>query len=124
MIFDTDECPRETDYETLAGMPAAFKKGGLTTAGNASVISDGASAVVLMAREKAEELGCTVMATVGAQASAGLDMKYVLVAPILAIPKCLKKEGIGIEDVDLFEINGPLRPTVAVLKGSRSIRKR
>jgi len=117
MIFDTDECPRETDYETLARMPAAFKEGGLTTVGNASVISDGASAVVVMARDKAEELGCTILATVGAQASAGLDMKYVLVAPILAIPKCLKKEGIGIEDVDLFEINEAFAgSTVAVLK--------
>ena len=117
LLFDIDECPRETDYETLSRMPAAFKKRGLTTAGNASVISDGASAVVVMARDKAEELGCTALATVGAQASAGLDMKYVLVAPILAIPKCLKKEGIGIEDVDLFEINEAFAgSTVAVLK--------
>jgi acetyl-CoA C-acetyltransferase len=45
------------------------------------------------------------MATIGAQASYGIDMKYVLVAPIWAIPKCLKKEGIGLDDVDLFEIN-------------------
>ncbi len=117
VLFDTDECPRETDYETLAKMPAAFQKGGLTTAGNASVISDGASAVVVMAREKAEELGCTILATVGAQASAGLDMKYVLVAPILAVPKCLKKEGIGVEDVDLFEINEAFAgSTVAVMR--------
>ncbi|HPW68441.1 MAG TPA: acetyl-CoA C-acetyltransferase [Deltaproteobacteria bacterium] len=117
LLFDIDECPRETDYETLSRMPAAFKKRGLTTAGNASVISDGASAVVVMARDKAEELGCTVLATVGAQASAGLDMKYVLVAPILAIPKCLKKEGIGIEDVDLFEINEAFAgSTVAVMR--------
>ncbi len=115
--FDTDECPRDTDYETLARMPAAFQKGGLTTAGNASVISDGASAVVVMARDKAEELGCTILATVGAQASAGLDMKYVLVAPILAVPKCLKKEGIGVEDVDLFEINEAFAgSTVAVMR--------
>jgi acetyl-CoA C-acetyltransferase len=56
-------------------------------------------------REKAEALGCTVMAAIGAQASYGIDMKYVLVAPIWAIPKCLKKEGIGIDDVDLFEVN-------------------
>ena len=117
LLFDIDECPRETDYETLSRMPAAFKKRGLTTAGNASVISDGASAVVVMARDKAEELGCTVLATVGAQASAGLDMKYVLVAPILAVPKCLKKEGIGIEDVDLFEINEAFAgSTVAVMR--------
>ena len=105
MIFDTDECPRDTGYDTLSKMPAAFQKGGVTTAGNSSSISDGASAVVVMAKEKAEELGCPVLATVGAQASAGLDMKYVLVAPMLAVPKCLKKEGIGIDDVDIFEIN-------------------
>ena len=104
-IFSTDECPRETTYDMLAKMPPAFKKGGVTTAGNASAISDGASAVVIMSRDKAKELGCPIIATVGAQASAGLDMKYVLVAPIFAIPKVLKKEGIGINDVDFFEIN-------------------
>jgi acetyl-CoA C-acetyltransferase len=104
-VFDTDECPRPTSLEALAKMKPAFKKGGVTTAGNASIISDGAAAVVLMAREKAEALGCTTMATIGAQASAGIEMKYVLVAPILAVPKCLKKQGIGLDDVDLFEIN-------------------
>jgi len=104
-IFDTDECPRVTSYESLAKMSQAFKKGGVGTAGNASIISDGAAAVVVMAREKAEELGCEVMATVGAQASYGIDMKYVLVAPIWAVPKCLDKEGIGLDQVDLFEIN-------------------
>jgi acetyl-CoA C-acetyltransferase len=57
------------------------------------------------------------MAAVGAQASAGLDMKYVLMAPILAIPKCLKKEGVGIQDVDLLEINEAFSgSTVAVLR--------
>jgi acetyl-CoA C-acetyltransferase len=105
ILFRIDECPRETTYEMLSKMPGAFKKGGVTTAGNASTISDGASAVVLMAREKAVALKCTILATIGAQASAGLDMKYVLVAPILAIPKCLNKEGIELKDVDIFEIN-------------------
>ncbi|MCJ8499139.1 acetyl-CoA C-acetyltransferase [Desulfatitalea alkaliphila] len=104
-IFDTDECPRATSYEMLAKMGGAFKKGGVTTAGNASVISDGAAAVVVMSREKADALGCTVLATIGAQASYGIDMKYVLVAPIWAVPKALKKEGIGLDRVDLFEIN-------------------
>jgi len=116
-IFDTDECPRDTDYESLARMKGAFKTGGKGTAGNASVISDGAAAVVVMSREKAEALGLKVLATIGAQASYGLDMKYVLVAPIYAIPKVLKKEGIKIEDVDLFEINEAFSgSTVAVLK--------
>jgi acetyl-CoA C-acetyltransferase len=117
VMFERDECPRETSYELLAKMKPAFKEGGVTTAGNASVISDGAAAVVVMAREKAEALGCRILATVGAQASAGIDMKYVLVAPIWAIPKCLKKEGIGLEDVDLYEVNEAFSgSTVAVLK--------
>ncbi|MDY0042633.1 MAG: acetyl-CoA C-acetyltransferase [Desulforhabdus sp.] len=117
LLFDTDECPRETTYEALAKMKPAFKKDGLTTAGNASIISDGAAAVVVMAREKAEELGCKIMATIGAQASAAIDMKYVLVAPIWAVPKCLKKEGIGLQDVDLYEINEAFSgSTVAALK--------
>lgn len=104
-IFDRDECPQETAYEALSKMRPAFKKDGLGTAGNASIISDGASAVLLMSEEKAEELGCTVMARVGAQASVGIDMKYVLVAPIWGIPKVLEKEGLSISDIDLFEIN-------------------
>ncbi|NNF97937.1 MAG: acetyl-CoA C-acetyltransferase [Desulfobacteraceae bacterium] len=105
VLFDTDECARETNYEALAKMRPAFKKDGVGTAGNASIISDGAAAVVVMAKEKAEALGCEIIATIGAQASYGIDMKYVLVAPIWAIPKCLKKEGLDIPDVDLFEVN-------------------
>ena len=104
-IFDTDECPQQTSYDLLAKMKPAFKKGGVGTAGNASIISDGASALVLMSEAKAKELGCTVMAEIGAQASFGIDMKYVLMAPIYAIPKVLKKQGISAGDVDLFEIN-------------------
>ena len=116
-IFDKDECPRDTSYESLSRMSGAFQKGGRGTAGNASIISDGAAAVVVMSREKAEELGCEILATVGAQASAGIEMKYVLVAPIWAVPKCAKKEGIGLEDIDLFEINEAFSgSTVAVLK--------
>jgi len=105
ITFDTDECPQETSYEQLSKMKPAFKEDGLTTAGNASLISDGAAAVVVMSREKAKELGCQVRATVGAQASYGIDMKYVLVAPIWAVPRCLKKEGISIRDLELVEIN-------------------
>ncbi len=104
-IFADDECPQETSYEVLSKMKGAFKKGGIGTAGNASIISDGAAAVVVMSKEKAEELGCKIMATIGAQASYSMDMKYVLVAPIWAIPKCLKKEGITLDDIDLFEVN-------------------
>jgi acetyl-CoA C-acetyltransferase len=117
VLFNQDECPRETSYEALAKMRPAFQKDGFATAGNASIISDGAAAVVVMSAEKAKELGCSVLARIGAQASAGLDMKYVLVAPILAIPKCLQKEGIAKEDIDLYEINEAFSgSTVAVLK--------
>ncbi len=115
--FSADECPKATSFELLTKMRPAFKKDGVTTAGNASIISDGAAAAVVMSRKKAEELGCTIMATVGAQASAGIDMKYVLVAPIWAVPKCLEKEGISKEDIDLYEINEAFSgSTVAVLK--------
>ncbi|MFT5698637.1 MAG: acetyl-CoA C-acetyltransferase [Desulforhopalus sp.] len=104
-MFDTDECAVETSYESLAKMRPAFTKDGVGTAGNASIISDGAAAVVVMSREKADELGCTIIAEIGAQASAGIELKYVLMAPILAIPKVLKKEGVSLGDIDLFEIN-------------------
>ncbi len=117
VIFAQDECPKETSYDTLAKMKPAFKERGVTTAGNSSVISDGAAAVVVMSRGKAMELGCAIMGTIGAQASSGIDMKYVLVAPILAIPKCLRKEGIGVEDVDIFEVNEAFSgSTVCVMK--------
>ncbi len=114
-IFDTDECPVETSYEALAKMSTAFKKGGVGTAGNASIISDGAAAVVVMSEEKAQQLGCKIIATIGAQCSYAIDMKYVLVAPIWAVPKCLKKEGIS--DVDVYEINEAFSgSTVGILK--------
>jgi len=117
ILFKHDECPRETSYEMMAKMKSAFKKDGFGTAGNASIISDGAAAVVVMSKEKAEQLGCTILATIGAQASFGIDMKYVLVAPIWAIPKCLEKEGISKEGVDLYEINEAFSgSTVAVMK--------
>ena len=117
VLFEQDECPQETSYEILAKMSPAFQKNGKATAGNASIISDGAAAVVVMSRDKATELGCEIMATIGAQASAGLEMKYVLVAPILAIPKVLQKEGISQDEIDLFEINEAFSgSTVAVLR--------
>ncbi|CCK78846.1 acetyl-CoA C-acetyltransferase [Desulfobacula toluolica] len=105
IMFDTDECPKETGLELLSKMKPAFKKDGVGTAGNASIISDGACALVVMSEKKARKLGCNIMATIGSQASYGIDMKYVLMAPIYAIPKVLKKEGISISDIDLFEIN-------------------
>jgi acetyl-CoA C-acetyltransferase len=117
ILFEQDECCQDTSYETMAGMRPAFQQGGVGTAGNASIISDGASAVVVMSRDKARELGCTIMATIGAQASFGIDMKYVLVAPIWAIPKCCRKQGVSLDDIDLFEINEAFSgSSVAILR--------
>ncbi len=106
--FDTDEIPLrkpKTSAEALARLRPAFSKDGLVTAGNSSKIADGAAALVLMSREKADELGCRPMVRIGEQAAGGLDMKYVLVAPLISIPKALKKAGLDIGDIDLHEIN-------------------
>jgi acetyl-CoA C-acetyltransferase len=103
--FDTDECARETSYEALSKMKPAFQKNGYATAGNASIISDGASALCVMAEDKARERGLEILVRIGAQASAGLDMKYVLMAPILSIPKAAKKEGVDYRSIDLMEVN-------------------
>jgi acetyl-CoA C-acetyltransferase len=103
--FDTDECPRETSYEALSKMKPAFQKNGYATAGNASVISDGASAICVMSEEKAKQKGLDILARIGSQGSAGIDMKYVLMAPIYSIPKVAKKEGVDPSSIDLMEIN-------------------
>lgn len=104
-IFDTDECPRETSYEALSQMKPAFQKNGYATAGNSSVISDGASALCVMSEETARAKGLEVLVRIGSQGSAGLDMKYVLVAPILSIPKVAAKEGVDFRAIDLMEVN-------------------
>ncbi|MDR3090022.1 MAG: acetyl-CoA C-acetyltransferase [Desulfobulbaceae bacterium] len=104
-MFSVDECAKPTSYEALAKMKPAFKKDGVGTAGNASSISDGAAALVLMEKKKALAMGCRIMAEIGAQASAGIELRHVLMAPAMAIPKALEKQGITTKDVDLFEIN-------------------
>jgi acetyl-CoA C-acetyltransferase len=106
--FDRDEIPFKKPKSTAEGLAAlrpAFKKDGMVTAGNASKISDGAAALVLMSRDKAEQMGCKPLVRVGAQGAAGIEMKYVLAAPIYSIPKVLAKDGLSLEDVDLHEIN-------------------
>lgn len=115
--FNTDEGPRETDLKTMAKLKPVFKEGGVVTAGNASKISDGASALVVMSREKAEALGVKPMVKVGAQAAAGVELEDVLVAPIQSIPKALKKAGLSLKEIDLFEINEAFSSTtVAIFK--------
>jgi len=116
-VFDTDEGPRETDLKSMAKLKSVFKDGGVVTAANSSKISDGASALVLMSKEKARALGIKPMARVGAQAAAGVALEDVLVAPLQSIPKCLKKAGLSLKDIDLFEINEAFSATtVAIFK--------
>ena len=105
LLFTKDEVVRPTSLEALAKLRPSFKNDGTVTAGNASKISDGAAAVVLMSRERADKMGIEPIARVGAQCSVAIDPKYVLVAPIYGIPKLLKKAGLAVEDIDLFEIN-------------------
>jgi len=114
-LFEVDEGPRDPDLQGLAKLKSVFKEGGVVTAGNSSKLSDGASALVLMAKEKAQTLGVKPMAKVGAQASAGVELEDVLVAPIQSIPKVLKKAGLSLKDIDLFEINEAFAATAAAV---------
>lgn len=106
IIFDTDEYPRAgTTAEKLGGLKPAFKKDGSVTAGNASGINDGAAAVVVMSRAKAEELGIEPLAVIKANASAGVDPSVMGIGPVTAVKKSLQKAGLKLEDMDLVEAN-------------------
>jgi len=106
LVFDTDENPRAgISVEKLSGMRAAFKKDGSVTAGNASSLNDGAAAVMLASRAKAEELGLPVLATIKAYANAGVNPQIMGTGPIPATKKCLEKAGWSVTDLDLIEAN-------------------
>jgi acetyl-CoA C-acetyltransferase len=106
IVFDTDEHPRpNTTMEALAKLPPAFLEGGTVTAGNSSGLNDGASALVIMSREKAEELGLTPLAVIRAYAVAGVDPNIMGIGPVPATRKVLKKAGLTLDDMDLIEIN-------------------
>ncbi len=116
-VVEVDEGPRDPDLQNMARLKSAFKEGGVVTAANASKISDGASALVLMSRDRAEALGVKPWAKVGAQAAAGVELEDVLVAPLQSIPKALKKAGLSLSDIDLFEINEAFAATtIAIFK--------
>ena len=105
ILVEKDEGLRESSMEALASLRTVFKKDGTVTAGNASSLNDGAAAVVVMAAKKAKDMGIKPLVKVGAQGAAGIDPKYVLVAPIWSIPKVAKKQGIDPKAIDLHEIN-------------------
>ena len=105
-VFDTDEGPRDgLTIEKLAKLRPAFIKGGSVTAGNSSSLNDGAAAVVLMSRKRAEELGVIPKLKVEGFAVAGLEPEIMGYAPKLSSEKLAKQLGIGLTEIDMFEIN-------------------
>jgi acetyl-CoA C-acetyltransferase len=107
VVFDTDETVREdTSLEALTKLKPAFKKeGGTVTAGNAPGVNDGASAVVVTSLEHARSLGVEPLARIAAQATSGIQPELVMMAPVEAIRKVLKKAGWTLNEVDLIELN-------------------
>lgn len=106
IVVDTDEGPRQgTTAEGLGKLKAAFKAGGVVTAGNASGINDGAAAIVVMSEEKAKELGVTPMATWVGGALGGVDPSIMGVGPVVATRNVMKKTGLSVSDMDLIEAN-------------------
>lgn len=106
IVVDTDEYPRfGATIEGMAKLRPAFKKDGSVTAGNASGINDAAAAVVLMSKEKADELGIKPLATIVSYASAGVDPKIMGYGPVPATKKALAKANLTIKDMDLIEAN-------------------
>jgi acetyl-CoA C-acetyltransferase len=106
IVFDTDETVREdTSLEALGKLKPAFKKEGTVTAGNAPGVNDGASAVVVTSLERARAMGVEPMARIVAQTTAGVEPKLVMMAPVDAVRKLLKKTGWSTSEVDLVELN-------------------
>jgi acetyl-CoA C-acetyltransferase len=117
-IVDADESVRpETSMETLGALKPAFKKDGTVTAGNAPPVNDGAAAVVVMSAARASHLNVKPMARIVGQATSGLAPKYVLMTPVEAVRRLVKKIGWRLEDVDLVELNEAFAvQAVAVLR--------
>jgi acetyl-CoA C-acetyltransferase len=106
LVFDTDEAVREdTSLEALAKLRPAFRESGTVTAGNAPGVNDGASALVVTSEERARQLGVEPLARVAAQATSGIQPELVMMAPVEAIRKVLRKAGWSLNEVDLIELN-------------------
>ena len=106
LVFDTDEFPKfGTTIDKVAKLKPAFKKDGVVTAANASGINDAGAAVVVMSKEKADELGIKPICTIKSYASAGVDPTIMGIGPVPASEKALKKAGLTIKDIDLVEAN-------------------
>jgi acetyl-CoA C-acetyltransferase len=114
-LMKKDEGPRQgTSLEALGGLKTVFKEDGVITAGNASQMSDGASAVLIMSREKADELGLKPRFRIVARSVVGSDPTLMLTGPVPASEKVLKKAGLTIDDMDLYEVNEAFAPVPLV----------
>jgi acetyl-CoA C-acetyltransferase len=106
LIFATDECPRrDTTVETLTKLKPAFQKDGIVTAGNSPGITDGAAAVVVLSRSKAEELGLRPLARIIGYDQAAVDPQWLFIAPAHAVRRLMARTGTRLGDYDLVEIN-------------------
>jgi acetyl-CoA C-acetyltransferase len=106
IVFDHDESVREdATLEALRALKPAFRKDGTVTAGNAPGVNDGAAAVVVMSAAKAASLNLTPLVRIRAQATSGIDPKWVMLAPVIGIQRVLEKAGWSKEDPDLYELN-------------------
>lgn len=127
LVFDSDEFPRykktdsgyrlSTDMAQLEALKPAFRRGGTVTAGNASGLNDGAAALVLMSQAKANELGLKPLARWVASAAAGVSPRVMGLGPVEAVPKALKRAGVGLGQIDLVELNEAFAAqSIAVLR--------
>src|ERR1051326_2222203 len=106
IFFEKDEGPREdTTIEILRSLKPAFKKDGTVTAGNAPCVNDGAAAFVVPSAQRAKDLGPKPMVPIVAQATSGVEPKWVMMAPVVAVRQIWEKTGWKNEDVDLYELN-------------------
>lgn len=119
-VVDTDEGVRaDTSIEGLSKLKAAFKIGGIVTAGNSSQTSDGAAFVIVMSEEMVKRLGLSPIARLASCAVGGVDPLYMGIGPIVAIPKALKQAGLSLNDIELIELNEAFAvQALAVIKES------
>lgn len=120
--IDTDEYPKlGMTFEGLSKLKPAFKKDGTVTAGNASGINDGAAMLILMSKQKADELGIKPLVKIKSYASAGVEPEIMGTGPIPATRKALKKAGLSINDIDLIEANEAFAAQALAVKNELQI---
>jgi acetyl-CoA C-acetyltransferase len=121
-VFDKDEEPWNVKFDKIAGLRSAFVKGGSVTAANSSTMNDGAAALVLMSREKAEALGIKPIAKIRSYADVEQAPEWFTTSPAVAVPKAVKKAGLTMEEIEYFELNEAF--SVVGIENSRRMKLR